>query len=246
MVLAALPVVDAVVAGRQRRIAVPGVELVLAEPLGLHLVVAVAEPRIGLAHRRLQRIDDFALDRVVEVAAVGDVLEAVPAVGDFLVLGQHIGDVGEQPLVVVRASCRAPLNAASRFVSSLIREQVAASPSRLSSSPSTSNLRLAMVSSNSRFQAERAGHRLFVEQLLDLVVELVGLGLAQLGEPRPVARQAPRRAASAASSTASSIRLSSSPKKISPVERSVSAWLRSPRNLTLSGSCVFRTYCRNA
>ena len=41
---------------------------------------------------------------------------------------------------------------------------------------------------------------------------------------------APRRAANAASSTASSMRLSSSSKKISPVERSVSAWLRSPRN----------------
>ncbi len=43
-----------------------------------------------------------------------------------------------------------------------------------------------MVSSNSRFQAPRAGHRLFVEQLLDAVLELVGLFLAQILDPRPV------------------------------------------------------------
>ena len=43
-----------------------------------------------------------------------------------------------------------------------------------------------MVSSNSRFQAEYAGHRFLVEQLLDAVLELVGLVLADVFEPRPV------------------------------------------------------------
>ena len=43
-----------------------------------------------------------------------------------------------------------------------------------------------MVSSNSRFQARIAGHRLLVEQLLDAVLELIGLLLADVLEPRPV------------------------------------------------------------
>ena len=43
-----------------------------------------------------------------------------------------------------------------------------------------------MVSSNSRFQAEYAGHRLFVEQLLDPVLELIGPVLADVLEPRAI------------------------------------------------------------
>ncbi len=44
----------------------------------------------------------------------------------------------------------------------------------------------AMVSLNCRFQAEKDGYRLFVEQLLDAVFELVGLLLAHVLDPRPV------------------------------------------------------------
>ena len=43
-----------------------------------------------------------------------------------------------------------------------------------------------MVSSNSRFQAELAGHRFLVKQLLDAVLELVGLLLADVLDPGPV------------------------------------------------------------
>ena len=43
-----------------------------------------------------------------------------------------------------------------------------------------------MVSSNSRFQRRIAGHRLFVEQLLDPVFELIGLFFAHILDPRAV------------------------------------------------------------
>src|SRR5690606_38880807 len=82
----AVPIPDAFVAGWQRRIAVPGIELVLTEPPGLHLVVAMRETRIGRLYGSLQRIDDFAFDGIGHVTAVGDVLITTPAIGDFLVL----------------------------------------------------------------------------------------------------------------------------------------------------------------
>jgi hypothetical protein len=37
-------------------------------------------------------VDHFAFDAVGQVPAIGNVLETVPAVGDFLVLGERVGD----------------------------------------------------------------------------------------------------------------------------------------------------------
>jgi hypothetical protein len=59
------------------------------------IVVAVRQARIGRAHGGDQRIDHFALDAVGQMPRVGDVLEAAPAVGDFLVLGERVGDQRE-------------------------------------------------------------------------------------------------------------------------------------------------------
>ena len=56
---------------------------------------------IGGAHRRDQRLHYLRLDPVRQMARVGDVLEATPAVGDFLVLGERVGDVGEQANVLL-------------------------------------------------------------------------------------------------------------------------------------------------
>ena len=75
------------------------VELVLAEPFRLQLVIAVGEARIGLLHGGHQRIHHLALDPVRQVAGIRHILEPAPAVADLLVLGQHIGDEGEGALV---------------------------------------------------------------------------------------------------------------------------------------------------
>ena len=92
---------------RQRRVAVPKLQLLLAEPARLQRVVAMREPRIGGAHRRYQRIDHLRLDPVREMPRRSDVLEAPPLVGDRLVLGEHVGDVGEETEILLerRGKC---------------------------------------------------------------------------------------------------------------------------------------------
>ena len=80
---------------RQRRVAVPVRQPLLAEPSRLERIIAVRQPRIGGAHGGDQRVDHFALDPVGEMPRVGDVGKAAPAVGDFLVLGERVGDQRE-------------------------------------------------------------------------------------------------------------------------------------------------------
>ena len=73
---------------------------VLAEPARLHRIIAVGQPRIGGADGGDQGLDHLAFDAVGKVARIGDVLEAAPAVGDLLVLGERVGDQGEEADVV--------------------------------------------------------------------------------------------------------------------------------------------------
>ena len=86
---------------RQRRVAVPVRQLLLAEPARLQRVIAVRQPRIGLAHRRHQRVHHLGLDAVGEMARLRDVGEAAPAVGNLLVLGERVGDQREEPQVLL-------------------------------------------------------------------------------------------------------------------------------------------------
>ena len=55
---------------------------------------------MGAADRIDQSLDDLALDPVGEMARVGDIGKAAPAVGDLTVLDQGVPDVGEQRQVV--------------------------------------------------------------------------------------------------------------------------------------------------
>ena len=86
---------------RQRRVAVPVRQALLAEPLRLQRVIAMRQPRIGVAHRRDQRLDHLRLDAVGQMPRVGDVLEAAPAVGNLLVLGERVGDQREGAQVLL-------------------------------------------------------------------------------------------------------------------------------------------------
>ena len=90
----------AIVVLGQRRVAVPVRHLVDAEPLGLELVVAVRQSRIGGLHRRGERVDDLVLDHVAEVHRRLRPRILAPAVLDLLVLGQRIGDQREDRDVV--------------------------------------------------------------------------------------------------------------------------------------------------
>jgi hypothetical protein len=86
---------------RQRRIAIPGIHLLHAEPSGLHGVIAVRQARIGGLDGCRQRIDHRTLDTVGQMPAVGDIGKSAPFVGNVLVLGERIGDQREDADIVL-------------------------------------------------------------------------------------------------------------------------------------------------
>ena len=55
--------------------------------------------RIGVGYRLNQRIDNFALDAIGQVAGISDVFELTPAVGNFLIFDQRVDDQREDPLI---------------------------------------------------------------------------------------------------------------------------------------------------
>ncbi len=89
-------------------VAVPIGEGVLPEPLRFQLVVAVRQARIGSLHGIDQGRDHLRLDPVRQVAGIGDIAEAAPAIRDLLVLGERVGDQREDPQVRPQDSLTAP------------------------------------------------------------------------------------------------------------------------------------------
>ncbi len=84
----------------KRRVAVPILQRRHAEPLGLELVIAMRQARIGLPHRRDQRVDHLVLDIVREIARRDRALELAPAVLDLLVLRERVGDLRDDADIV--------------------------------------------------------------------------------------------------------------------------------------------------
>jgi hypothetical protein len=83
----------------------------------------VRQPRIGGAHRGHERIHHFALDPVRQMPIVGDVGEAAPAVGDFLVLCQRVGDQREL-LDMVLERCRQRLGSGLALLAGAVLQQI--------------------------------------------------------------------------------------------------------------------------
>ena len=139
---------------------------------------------IGRAHGGDQRVDHLLLDPVGEMARVGDVDEAAPAVGNLLVLGQRVGDQREQPHIVLE-HLRQSLGGLAALVAVLIEQPVQGRlEAELLSVGLESERGHRLVEQPVPGAARR--HRLLVEQLLELVLELIGLLLAQIFEPGPV------------------------------------------------------------
>ena len=143
--------------------------------------------RVGRAHGRDQRLHHLRLDAVRQMARVGHVLEAAPTVGNLLVLGERIGDQRERAQVLLegdgeRFRRRAPLLAVD------VHQEI---ERRLDRHLLAGNLeaqrgdQLVELPVPGRI----AGDRFFVEQLLDAVLELIGLLLAHVLQPRPVMRE---------------------------------------------------------
>ena len=169
---------------RERRVAVPVLQPVLAEPAGLEGVVAMRQARIGVVHRRDERIDDLRLDPVRQVPRRSDVGEAAPLVGDRLVLRQHVGDEGEEADVLLEGDGERG-SGGGPFLLLRLGEPVQRFLQRQAFAGDIEAQR------RQRFVEKPVpgaapGHGFLVEELLDAVVELVGALGAQVVEERLV------------------------------------------------------------
>ncbi len=168
----------------QRRVPVPVRHLVDAEPLGLELVVAVRQPRIGRLHRRDERVHHLVLDHVGEVHCRLRMRVLAPAILDLLVLGQRVGDQREDRDIVA-------LHLAEGLGGVL-------ADGRILARKLVQDLRLAERLVAERIAQPRDGlveqarprgtphHVFLVQRLLELVGELVRAEHAQVAQPRAV------------------------------------------------------------
>ncbi len=79
----------------QRRVAVPDLHPVEAEPFAFQLVIAVREFRVGGDHGVAQGLDDLGFHVVGEVARGLGAGHLAPAVDDLFLLGRCVVDAGE-------------------------------------------------------------------------------------------------------------------------------------------------------
>ena len=171
----------AVVIVGQRRIAVPVHQLRQAEPLRLHQVVAMRQPREVRAHRRDQCVDNLILHHVGAVAVAAGARVVPPRIDDLLVLRQRVGDQREQPdIPAERLADRTRRGLAHRTVA--IREIVQRRADReVLAADRHPHARDRLIEQ----PAPRAapGHLLLVQQLLQVVGKLVRPEDAQIAQP---------------------------------------------------------------
>ena len=169
---------------RQRRVAVPMREPLLAEPARLERVVAVREPRIGRAHGGHQRVDHLGLDPVRQMARIGDIGKAAPAVGNLLVLGERVGDEREQAHVLLERLRQRLRGGLALLLARVLQEVERRLDRERLAGDLEAQARDGLVEQPVPGRIGR--HRFLVEELLDAVLELIGLFLADVLEPRPV------------------------------------------------------------
>src|SRR5260370_28606532 len=169
---------------RQRRVAVPVRQLLLAEPARLERGIAMREARIGREYRFDPRLPYFGFDAICQVSSVRNVTETAPTVGDFLVLGENIGDQRKRSQVLLErlgerlrrrlAHCRARIP--HEIERRLDRERLRAD---LAAQAGDGLVKQAVP-------RRQASPRPLMKELLDAVLELVRLVLADVFDPRPV------------------------------------------------------------
>ena len=174
---------------RQRRVAIPMRELLLFEPARLELVVAVREPRIGGANRADQRIDDLALDAVVQMARIRDILEAAPAIGNLLVLGERIGDERKGPLIGLEGFRQRLPRRLALFAVAILQQAQRRLDREFLGPDLEAQARDGLV--EQPVPGGIAALGFLVKQLLDAILELIRLVLAQILDPRAIMRRAP-------------------------------------------------------
>ena len=142
------------------------------------------EPRIRRAHRGDQRIDDLALDPVRKMARIRDVLKAAPAVGDFLVLGERVGDQREGALIGLEGFRQRLRRGLALFRGALLQQRQRRLDREFLAPDLEAKRRNGLIELPVPGAVSRL--RLLMEQLLDAVLKLIRLVLAQILDPGPV------------------------------------------------------------
>ncbi len=145
------------------------------------------QPRIGRADRTHQRIDDLALDAVVEMAGIGDILEAAPAVGNLLVLGERVGDERKGPLVGLERLGQCLPGRLALCAVTVLQQVQRRLDRQFLGRDLEAQARDGLV--EQPVPGGIAALGFLVKQLLDAILELIGLFLAQILDPRPIMRQ---------------------------------------------------------
>ena len=132
---------------------------------------------IGRAHRGDQRIHHLALDAIVQMAGIRDVLETAPAVRDVLVLGERIGDQRKGALIGLERLCQRFRRRLALGAVTVLQEIERRLDRELFRADLEAQTGDGLV--EQPVEGGIAGLRLLQEELLELVVELVRLLLAQ-------------------------------------------------------------------
>ena len=157
-------------------------QLLLFEPAGLQRVIAMRQFRIGRAHRADQRIHHLALDAVVQMPGIRDILEAAPAVGDFLVLGERVGDQRKGALIGLEGFRQRLRRRLALFAVAVLQQIQRRLDRKLLAADLEAQAGDGLV--EQPVPGGIAALGFLVEQLLDAVLELIRLVLAQILDPR--------------------------------------------------------------
>ena len=172
---------------RQRRVAIPMRELLLFEPACLELIIAMRQPRIGRANRTHQRIDDLALDAVVQMPRIRDILESAPAIGNLLVLGERIGDERKGPLVGLEGFRQRLRRRLALFAGAILQQAQGRLDRQFLAADLEAQARDGLIEQPVPGGVTALGF--LVKQLLDAILELIRLVLAQILDPRAIMRR---------------------------------------------------------
>ena len=182
-----VPADHAVLVFRQGRVAIPPGQLLGPHPLGLQLVIAMRQPRIGSRDRVGERVDDFRFDAIRQMAIGFRRRIPAPAILDLLVLGQRIGDQREETDILAEhlgerlRRCLADLRITiGELVQYLFGGELVLAERK-------TQARHGFVEQAA--PGGTAGHGLLMQELLDLVAELMLTEQPQITQPGPVMRQ---------------------------------------------------------
>ena len=145
------------------------------------------QPRIRRAHGLDQRLHHFRLDAIRQMPGIGHVGKTAPTIGDLLVLREHIGHQREGPQILCeclgerlsRRLAHRPPRILQQIERRLDRERLACD---LEAQAGDGLVEQAIPRRIAR-------HRFFVKELLDPILELIGLFSANVLEPRAIMRQ---------------------------------------------------------